>query len=430
MSAKKQQTKKFRLRFYLILLVPILLVGAYIGYRILRPTTGRLGTDTVEGELEFTGVIIRRENVATSEDYHTIRYLVSEGDMVSNQQQVAYLYKKGFENQMSDIVSKEQQIYQQQITLLRLSSPDGMTVPEDVATYTARIEEVVNRMTQASLGKDGLDYIQLSEELDGLLTARQNLLKKIVPPDATLDASYKQLDSLRSAFSAESALINNSGTGYISFHLDGYENAMSIDSLTSSQVSRVASSPVSASYNAAGVYRIVDPNGFYVAFTVPAANSQRFIVGNTYEMKVKYQDTAYMGRVVAERPAAKYVLYIMEVNRDVLPVLENRTMTFSIHSSASGVSIPVKGLYFNGGVPYVFINTGRAYQPIQVVIPASDGETAIIEAADKNIRLTRGLRFQYHDDDDDEGSSATPTPAYSPAPTPVPTPTPRPTPVP
>ena len=429
MSAKKQRTRRFRLRFYLILLVPILLVGAYIGYRILNPTTGRLGTDTVEGDLEFTGVIIRRENVATSEDYHTIRYLVSEGDMVSNSQQVAYLYRKGYENQMSDIVNKEQQIYQQQITLLRLSSSDGMSIPDEVADYNARIKDLVDRMTQASLGKDGLDYIQLSEELDDLLTGRQNLLRQIVPADATLSASYQQLDILRNAFSAESTLVNNAGTGYISFHLDGYENAMSIDSLTESQVRRVVSSPVSASYNAAGVYRIVDPNGFYVAFTIKATDPHRLIVGNTYELKVKYQDTAYTGRVVDERPASKYVLYIIEVNRDVLPVLENRTMTFSIHSAASGVSIPVEGLYFNGGVPYVFINTGRAYQPIQVVIPASDGETAIIEAANKNIHLTRGLRFQYHDEDDEE-SSATPTPAYSPAPTPVPTPTPRPTPVP
>ena len=429
MSARKQRTRRLRLRFYLILLVPILLVGAYVGYRILKPTTGRLGTDTVAGDIEFTGVIIRRENVAPSEDYHTIRFLVSEGDMVNNSQLVAYLYRKGYENQMSDIVSKEQQIYQQQITLLRLSSADGMTLPDQVAAYNDRVTEIVNKMTQASLGKDGLDYIQLAEELDDLLTARQNLLRQIVPADATLTASYQQLDNLKSAFSAESTLVNNSGSGYISFHLDGYENAMSIDSLTASQISRVVSSPVSASYNASGVYRVVDPNGFYVAFNVSASSSQRLIVGNTYEMKVKYQDTSYTGRVVAERPAAKYVLYILEVNRDVLPVLENRTMTFSIHSSASGVSIPVEGLYFNGGIPYVFINTGRAYQPIQVVIPASDGETAIIEAANKNIRLTRGLRFQYHDDDDEE-SSASPTPSFTPAPTAVPTPTPKPTPVP
>ena len=429
MSAKKQRTRRFRLRFYLILLVPILLVGAYIGYRILRPTTGRLGTDTVEGDMEFTGVIIRRENVAPSEDYHTIGYLVSEGDMVSGSQQVAYLYRKGYENQMSDIVSKEQQIYQQQITLLRLNSADGLTLPDQIAAYNDRVTEIVDKMTQASLGKDGLDYIQLAEELDDLLTARQNLLRQIVPADATLTASYQQLDNLKSAFSAESTLVNNSGSGYISFHLDGYENAMSIDSLTASQISRVVSSPVSASYNASGVYRVVDPNGFYVAFNVSASSSQRLIVGNTYGMKVKYQDTSYTGRVVAERPAAKYVLYILEVNRDVLPVLENRTMTFSIHSEASGVSIPVEGIYYNGGLPYVFINTGRAYQPIQVVIPASDGETAIIEAANKNIRLTRGLRFQYHDDDDEE-SSASPTPSFTPAPTAVPTPTPKPTPVP
>ena len=414
-------------------MVPILLVGAYVGYRILKPTTGRLGTDTVTGELEFTGVIIRRENVATSEDYHTIRYLVSEGNLVSDNQQVAYLYRKGFENQMSDIVSKEQQIYQQQITLLRLTSSDGMTVPEEVTSYNAQIDDVVNDMTKASLGKKGMeDYIELAEKLDGLLTDRQNLLRRLVPADndATLAASYQQLDNLHKAFSTESVLVNNAGKGYISFHLDGYENAMSIDSLTASQISRVVSSNgVSASYNAAGVYRIVDPNGFYVAFTVKSEDSHRLIVGNTYELKVKYQDTVYTGRVVAERPAAKNVLYILEVNRDVLPVLENRTMTFSIRSEASGVSIPVKGLYFNGGVPYVFINTGRTYQPIQVVISASDGETAIIEAADKNIHLTRGLRFQYQEKSSSD-SSATPTPSYTAAPTPVPTPTPRPTPVP
>ena len=430
MSARKQRTRRFKFRFYLIMMVPLLLVGAYIGYRILKPTTGRLGTDTVEGEIEFTGVIIRRENVADSEDYHTIRYLVSEGDLVNGQQKVAYLYRKGYENQMSDIVNKEQQIYQQQITLLRLASSDGMTIPENVTAYNTQIEAVVDRMTQASLGKDGLDYIQLSEELDSLLTARQELLRAIVPSDATLTASYQQLDILRNAFSSESVLVNNAGTGYISFHLDGYENAMSIDSLTESQIKRVVSANgVSASYNAAGIYRIVDPNGFYVAFTIDAASPKRLIVGSTYELKVQYQDMVYTGRVVAERPAAKNVLYILEINRDVLPVLENRTMTFSIRSSASGVSIPVKGLYFNGGVPYVFINTGRAYQPIQVIIPASDGETAVIEAADKNIHLTRGLRFQYQEKSSSD-SSATPTPSFSPVPTAVPTPTPRPTPIP
>jgi len=430
LAAKKQRTRRFRFRFYLILLVPILLVGAYMGYRILNPTTGRLGSGTVAGEMEFTGVIIRRENVVAAEDYHTIRYLVSEGDMVSGQQQVALLYKKGFENQMSDIVSKEQQIYQQQLTLLRLSSADGLTLPDEVAAFNTQIDETIARMTQASMGKASLDYIQLSEELDELLTARQNLLRQIVPTDASLTASYEQLDILRKAFSAESTLVNDAGSGYISFHMDGYENAMSIDSLTESQVRRVVSSPVSASYNTSGVYRIVDPNGFYVAFTVGAASPQRLIVGNTYELKVKYQDTVYTGRVIAERPAAKYVLYILQVDRDVLPVLENRTMTFSIQSSATGTTIPVDGIYFNGGLPYVFLNTGRVYQPIQVVIPASDGETAVIEAADKNIRLSRGLRFQYHDDDDDEDAGPTAAPADSPAPTAVPTATPRPTPVP
>ena len=88
-------------------------------------------------------------------------------NMVSGSQQVAYLYRKGYENQMSDIVSKEQQIYQQQITLLRLSSSDGMTVPDEVSDYNSRIEEVVNKMTQASLGKDRIAGL-VSDMINGV----------------------------------------------------------------------------------------------------------------------------------------------------------------------------------------------------------------------------------------------------------------------
>lgn len=426
MSAKR--TRKFKLKFYLFLLVPVLLLGVYVGYRILNPATGRLGSDTVEGDIEFTGVILRRENVASTDDYHSIRFLVGEGDSVTDGDTVAMLYKKGFDNQMADIISKEQQIYQQQQTLLRLSSADGMTLPDEVLQYNQQIHQVVEQMTRASAGKDGLDYIALAEQLNDLLTARQNLMRQIVPSDASLTASYQQLDIMHSNFTAESALVNHAGSGYISFHLDGYENAMSVDSLTATQISRVVSSPVSLSYNAAGVYRVVDPNGFYVAFTVRAADSHRLVVGNSYELRVKYQDSAYTGRVIAERPATNYVLYILEVNSDVLPVLENRTMTFTIHTMASGVSIPVKGIYFNGGIPYVFMNTGRVYQPIQVVIPSSDGETAIIQAADPSIQLTRGLRFEYHDEE--EQSSPTSAPQAPASATPAPTSTPRPTPVP
>ena len=420
MTAKKR-TKKFRLRFYLILLVPVLLLGAFIGYKIMNPSTGRLRSATVNGSMEFTGIVIRKETVAEGGDYTNLHFLVGEGDAVTDQQPVAVLYKKGYNDQLSEIVNQEQLVYKQQLTLLKLASADGSTLPDELITFNNAIDETINEMTAAAMVSTQYDYLTLEEQLRSLLEARETLLQQIAPADSALSANYQILEQLQNSFSSQEYLLNNAGAGYISFHLDGYENAMNVETLTASQVRKIVSSPVSGSYNTTGLYRIIDPNGFYIAFTVKADDSNRLLVGSSYEMQVKYQDFSYTGKVIAERASATYVLYVLEVNADAYQVLENRTMVFTMGTTASGVSIPVAGLYFNGGVPYVYVYTGSSYEPVAVEILASDGETAVVQAKNKEIQLKEGLKFEYHEEPaaDTSTPTATPPAATEPSATPA-----------
>lgn len=415
--------RKFRLRFYIILLIPVLLIGAFLAYKILAPSTGRLSMDTVKADVEFTGVVIRRESVVEAPEYSSLRYLVSEGEYVEDQQPIAMLYAKGYDSQLSEILSQSQKIYRQQVTLLKLTSSDASTLPQEVLDYNAQIEDTLEKMTKAAMGNSEYNYMTLAEELQTLLTARETYMRQITPEDAALSANYATLDALKNSFSAQSTLLNNGGAGYISFHLDGYETAMNVNGLTASQVRKTTSSPLSTT-TGQGLFRIVNPNGFYIAFTIKGDEATRFVVGETYNIQVSHQDKTFAGKVIEEKTSESYVLYIMEVSEDAYQVLENRTMDLSIHYEGSGTSVPVEGIYFNGGVPYLYVYTGKDYQPIKIEILCSDGETAVIRAADSQIQLKSGIRFLYYEEDEDDAEpTATPIPSATPTPTASPTPT-------
>lgn len=390
------------------------------------PSTGRLRNGTVESELDFNGVIIRRETVVDGGDFSAIRYLLREGDRVVQQQPVAQLYNKGYDNQLGEILSQSEKIYKQQLTLLRLNSTDTVSLPEQVVQYNEQINSLLARMTETIMGEGQEDHLLLMSQLESLLTQREQLMRQITPADESLGFQYEQLDRLKAAFAAETTLLNNGGDGYISFHLDGYETALNINSLTASQVRRAVSSPLSAA--GTGLYRVVDPGGYYIAMTVSNNSPQRLMVGESYELEVVHQNKSIRGRVMAERTGGSYVLYVFEVAEDPFPVLENRSMELKIRYSAGGISVPVEGIYFNNGVPYLYVNTGLSYEPIQIEILCADEDTAVIQAKDRAIQLHSGLKFEYHDEDDEE--EAEPTPAPSPEPTPEPTSTPAPTPAP
>lgn len=414
--------RKFKLRFYVILAIPIVLIGAFLAYKILSPSTGRLSMETVTSDVEFTGVVIRHESVVEAPEYSSLRYLVSEGEYVEDQQPIAQLYAKGYDSQLSEILTQSQKIYRQQVTLLKLTSSDANTLPQEVLDYNAQIEDTLEKMTKAAMGNSEYNYMTLAEELQTLLTARESYMRQITPEDAALSANYATLDALKNSFSAQSTLLNNGGAGYISFHLDGYETAMNINNLTASQVRKTVSSPLSTT-TGQGLFRIVNPNGFYIAFTVKGDAATRFVVGETYNVQVSHQDKVYAGKVVSEKPSESYVLYVLEVNEDAYQVLENRTMDLSIHYEGSGTAVPVDGIYFNGGVPYLYVYTGKDYQPIKIEILCADEETAVIRAADSQIQLKSGIRFLYYEEDEDAEPTATPLPSATPTPTASPTPT-------
>lgn len=397
MAAAKKK-KKFTLRFFLILLTPILLAGVYFVYRMKNPTHGKLSEDTVVGSMSLTAVIIRSETVTEATDYTSLRMFKGEAETVSPGEKVAVLYSKGYDTQLGEIVTRASEIYSKQSSILRAETGE---LPEEVTAFNEKITDTVDKMTRAAMYEED-DYLQLTDSLLESLETRENYLRSILPAadNIELESKYEAIDSLRRRFDTDfvRSLVHEGSEGYISFHLDGYETALNVSNLTSSQIRQIVSSPQSGAVNENAVYRSVDKDGFHLAFTVKSDSAFRFVVGQTYRFMVDYQDKVYTGEIISEKTSGSYVLYVARVETDAGEVLGNRTLAVTVSSEASGVSIPVEGLYFDNGVPYIYVYTsGATYEPLEVVILCADEEKAVIRAKNPSIQLRPKLKFEYHE---------------------------------
>lgn len=396
MAGKK---RKITFRFIVIVLLATLIIGAlaYAAYRIAKPTHGKLANDSVASTKTLNAVIIRSETVAEATDFSAIRFLKTEGQTVSPGEPVAVLYSKGYDSQMSEIVSKSSEIYSKQSALLRSETDE---LPEEVIAFNETITDTVDKMTRAAMYGEG-DYLALTDSLISSLETREMYLRSILPAEANIEmqSKYEDIDELRQRLRSSymRSLVHEGSEGYISFNLDGYETALNVSNLTSSQVRQIVSSPQAGTVNDSAVYRSVDRDGFHIAFTVKADEPSRFVVGQTYRFAVDFRNVVYSGEIISEKTSSSYVLYVARVEGDAGDVLENRTISLTVSSEASGVSIPVKGLYFNNGVPYVYIYTsGGTYEPLPVMILCANEETAVIRAQNPSIQLRPKLKFEYH----------------------------------
>lgn len=408
---RRKSKKKYKVRFFLLAFALVGLLIASLVYWAANPATGRLGIATVAFELEADAVIIRREQPVQPGEYARIQFLVDEGTMVSDNQHIANLFLRGYETSYEQLLSKELEVYQRQMTELAQSGDPAL-----LTGLNSQIEEAVDMLSNIAAGELEGDYLAITRILEDLTVARRDALTQAIEaPSNELQTAMTELESMWQSYRYQSEWINTAGSGYISFILDGFEESLTSDQITASQVNRILASSGSASFATEYVYRIVSPDRWQLALVLPATVPQRLVNGQTYTLSA--DGMIYQATVTEERSASNYITYVLEVSGDVFAYLSVRTTEVKIQTSASGVSIPVEGLTYVEGIPTIYIRTIEGYYPLPVQILAADEKTAIIIAQDPNITITRGMRFSY------QFPETTPAPTQTPEPLPTPLPT-------
>lgn len=390
-------------RFYLLLAVSAALLVLFVvgAIWLMKRVTGnvrKLEHTNLYTEVECEAVVVRSERLFT-ESASESHILLREGALVSEGDPIAVLFPYSYESQIQAICTKETALYNQLQSLLR--TDNGGNLPQSVTDYNNRIGTYTKVLrASANRERDPQQYTQLELQLSNLLLERRKTMVDALPKEkkSLVSDAETELDAMRESFETSSArTIRSEYNGYVSFYSDANEdNLRDVTQLTVPLIKRILNAPSISMDNENFSYRIVtDRTTFYLAFVQSAKSADRLMPGLTYYFTIKGIKGAYQGKILTERDTAQGVLYVMQVNADVRPVLTTRVVEISIQNNASGLYVPLDYIQYTDGVPYLYAKTtDGSYQKIAVYIAGSDGRNAIVSARDSHLSLFAGLKIR------------------------------------
>ena len=396
-------------RFYLLLAVSAALLVLFVigAIWLMKRVTGnvrKLEQMTLYTEVECEAVVVRQERLFT-ESASESHILLEEGALISEGDPIAVLYPYSYESQISAICTKEAALYTLLQSLLRTET--GGTLPQAVIGYNEQISAVSKQMRASSNGeRDPVEYAKLEMRLIRLQEERRDLMVKSLKNTEQVEDAVAEIDAMRKSFETGSArTVVSEYNGYISFYSDmNEENLRDVSQLTVPLIKRILNAPSISMDNENFSYRIVtDRSKFYLAFVMNAKGADRLMPGLSYSFTVKGIKGAYQGRILTERDTDTGVLYVMQVDADVRPLLTTRVVEISVQNNATGLYVPTDYIQYTDGIPYIYAkSTDGTYQKIAVYIAGSNGDEAIISARDSHITLFAGLKVRMPIEEEDK----------------------------
>lgn len=384
-------------RFFVMLLILAGFIGLVIVVANVTKKSGEIEFGSLGADLEVSAAIIRDEKVIMSEPYEKITFDVVEGETVSNDQVIAQLYKRGYQDEtMVTLLNLQKQIYDYQMQLL------GGQEPAQLAELNNSIDTVELQIRAVSRGESNLDMLDLEQTLKDLESQRVSIMQSSVTPDTTLTQLYNDLRTQQNMMTGwKRDIKNTSGTGIVSFYFDGYEQVLSVNKLStvnSALVKNVVkggnTAKVAASTSEVPLYRIINNTHWFIAFVTSSSDPMRLAEGEQYSVLFQdYSDQQYTATARASMVSENAVVNILEFNTDIGKLIGSRTVNATISKSAQGLVVPLKAIEIIAGVPGINIAYGDTVLRVEVDILAQNEKKAVIRTHNPSDNITAGMKF-------------------------------------
>ncbi len=384
-------------RFFLMILVVTGIIALVVVVANLLKKTGEIEFGSLGANMEVSAAIIRDEKVILSEPYEKITFDVVEGDTVSNDQVIAQLYKRGYQDEtMVTLLNLQKQIFDYQMQLL-----GGQETPE-LTELNNSIKTVELQIRSVARGESTLDMLDLEQTLKDLVSQRETLLKTVVTPDPALTQLYSDLAAQQSAISGwKHDIKNTSGTGIVSFYFDGYEQVLNLNKLSTINSALVKTvvkggntANTASSTSETPIYRIINNTHWFIAFVTNATDPMRLADGEQYTVIFpEYSEQQYTATARAGTVSENAVVNLLEFNVDIGKLIGVRTVKATVSKSAQGLVVPLSAIEIVNGVPGINLSYGDSALRVEVDILAKDDRKAVIRAKNASDNLTAGMKY-------------------------------------
>ena len=139
------------------------------------------------------------------------------------------------------------------------------------------------------------------------------------------------------------------------------------------------------------LYRLVQPNSWFVAFTT-RASTWKIGIGETCAIYFEsFEDITYTATVRALNATGDDLLVILEMSEDGSPLINARKLKAVIGGRVEGMMVPLSALKTESGQQGVYRSDDNAFVPVRVV--GQDSKHALIMPLEDGA-LTSGTRIR------------------------------------
>ncbi len=367
-------------RFYIFLLAILIIV-----FLIVRPHL-RFGTHEaliMEGATSYAqktdAIIIRDEEVYTSSNIARVEYIATEGTLLEAGDVIAYLYSTGYsEDELERLETVRANIQAYHKTILdNIVDTDLNRLDRIVDMKALELKALVTHQTTGNL-------LSLTRQLETAMVNRQDYMRANRREDLNLNKLYQDESTRLNSIASWRTEATASEQGVISFYTDGYESALTPDtlsSLTPADVRTVLAggSLSDSSSRTTSVYRLVNQDAWYVAILTDG-ESWNPVLDQEYYLRFEgFEDLVYSSKVTRVQKIDGEVLAVFLVEDPIGPLLYQRGGRVTLSSELTGLSVASEALYDQNGQTGVWLYDmpGGTFVPVEVL--SDDGTNALIQ---------------------------------------------------
>lgn len=338
-------------------------------------------TATVYSSVEkvtFNGVYVRNETVVSGGKNGVLSYPSQDGSKVAKDSVVAYVYKSD-----DDIyINRQIEDLRSEVEILKKEQNPGTTVAAQPEFISSLIEEKYRTITTLAARNDLSSLRTESDNLQMLMGIYQIVIDEETDYNDRIEQLEKQIKLLEAKQNDPIDIITVPNSGYFISYVDGYEDILSTDKLSSITADDIKKVIENGGYNAAkvskkAVGKLVDDYEWnLVGIVDPAAAS--FNPGKEVKIKLSSTPDLLTAKItdVIETDDPEECVIVLSCEKLNFNLVQYRTERVEIIlDDFNGIKVPREAVRFNKnnekGV-YVLLGQRIAFKKVDVVYECED----------------------------------------------------------
>ncbi|MFR4375129.1 MAG: HlyD family efflux transporter periplasmic adaptor subunit [Acutalibacteraceae bacterium] len=400
----------------------------YVGYQVYLSQYTGLKTEaatysTVSESIDTTGFIIRDEEVISSSYSGVLNYTVDDGEKVAEGGAIAEIYPTEEDAAVQNRIAR---IDDELNRLSALETPSDSTAsnPKLIGSQISKkITSILGALKSGSMS----DVTDERNDLQILLSQRQVVTGKESSGDyaAHVNELHEERIALTQSASASIGTVSSPAAGYFIRSVDGYENAVSLDGVTSLSVSdvRALEEEEPAGTDTESIGKVAKDFNWYIACILTENDLVRLDRTTKVTVEMPFATVEQIPAEVvkinrdSETGEAAVILKCTYMNSD-LASARMETLRINI-SSYSGVLVPESAVHFADVVAHetdedgnevdvtyenirgVYVKSGSRLRFVQIFSDATINGYAICKVSlstEEREQLVTGDTIQLYDE--------------------------------